>query len=176
MTMLTRATQALHDSLKSAWWRVRRIDPLYWLRSRFIPSRRYHVINTGLAPGWHDADELILHGCMVLLCRYVEDECGGAAELQEWTDDLRSEPGAMHAEEREGQAAAQDEHLAIHRWWTVQRPADHARLDAWCDKLFMDKDESMGAYEQYCAFEDELDARDQEMLHRLIDIRRGLWA
>lgn len=51
-------------------------DPInsfrYGLRVRIFD--RYHVIKTGLKPGYHDCDERLLHGAFNLLVDYVELE------------------------------------------------------------------------------------------------------
>lgn len=180
--------------LKAKWRAARRFK--YWLRCRVIPAYRHHVVYTGLTPDWHDCDERMLHACMALLVHYVEWECGGDTDLQKWTDELRANPDPYGPQDAQAsQADTQDETLAIYRWWKVQRPADQSRRDEWCSKLFGGRwetwideetgartsgfrgprDESMGTMEQYYAFDRELDQRDQEMLHRLIDNRGTLW-
>jgi hypothetical protein len=51
-------------------------DPIhktrYWIRTRTVD--KYHVIKTGLAPGYQDAGTRILHGNFSLLVDYVEVE------------------------------------------------------------------------------------------------------
>ena len=166
----------LSNSFSTVWRAFRRFDLRYWLRSRLVPSKRFHVVNTGLPPGWHDVDERMLHACMVLLRGYVEKECDGETNLQEWTDELREQPDEHTLDLTDSQAANQAEALAIYRWWQVQRPAEHARLDVWLMRLWGNEPgEVLGSREEYWAFEQELDERDQQMLHRLIDIRRSLW-
>ena len=46
---------------------------VWWIRHR--TTNRYHVVKTGLEPGWHDVDEKILHVCFNMLVDYVEQEC-----------------------------------------------------------------------------------------------------
>lgn len=47
-------------------------DLRYYIRVRFFD--RYHVINTRLEPGYHDADTRMLHGMFNLLVDFVEIE------------------------------------------------------------------------------------------------------
>lgn len=47
-------------------------DLRYGIKYRFFD--RYHLINTGLNPGYHDADERMLHGMFNLLVDFVEIE------------------------------------------------------------------------------------------------------
>jgi hypothetical protein len=134
-------------------------DLLYWFRSRFIPRYRFHVVDTGLPPGWHDVDERMLHACMALLCSYVEDEQGG-------------ESGFPNVAAGDGENDA--EALAIYRWWKHERQPAHDCYDVELMAWYGAKDEyDFGAL---CALDNALAARDQEMLHRLIDIRGSLWA
>lgn len=46
----------------------------WWFLHRFHPSHRYHVIHTGLEPGWRDRDYLMEHLIVKLLIDFVEDE------------------------------------------------------------------------------------------------------
>ena len=49
-------------------------DIKYWFIYRFHPKHRYHVVDTGLAPGYYDKDYLILHSVFNILKEYVEVE------------------------------------------------------------------------------------------------------
>ena len=84
------------------WWHRFTIIPLYrigrkwntakwWLLHRFHPKYRYHIINTGLKPGYYDEDQLILNACFAMLERYIEWH-GGDEELQKFSDELMAEP------------------------------------------------------------------------------------
>ena len=48
----------------------------WWFIHRFHPSHRYHVLNLGIEPGWHDIDYKMLHACFKLFCEFVEGENG----------------------------------------------------------------------------------------------------
>lgn len=196
---LGKRVSALRAGIRSAWYRsdlgrrCRRIRA--WFRARFVKSRRHHVVYLGTKPGWSDVVERMLRANMVLLCSYIEDECGGADKLDAFTAELRAEPDEHAPEACASQADNQAEATAIYRWWTEQRPAEHARNDAWMHCLYRNRsltstplenglhrlgftgelDVSMGTQEERWAFERALHDRDQEMLHRLIDIRRSLW-
>ena len=65
--------------------------------------------------------------------------------------------------------------LAIYRWWKYQRPADRQREDDLLMVWHEASPRSDEAHQVACAAEDENDNRDQEMLHRLIDVRRSMW-
>lgn len=169
--------------------RRRTRDAVWALRHRYQRRHRYNLVETGLAPGYYDEDTRMLHACMMLLCEHIEHGHGGAEQLGAFTRDLREDSECRR------QADHQSEALAIYRWWKVDRPANHKRLDEWCMRLFSapwerwtdedgrhcigsrtPPDESIGSMHDYWAFEAKLGADDQQMLHRLIDIRQGLWA
>lgn len=45
-----------------------------YFRYRFIPKHRYHIINTGLPPAYHETAALMLHASFTLLKDFVEKE------------------------------------------------------------------------------------------------------
>src|ERR1700761_2373378 len=77
----------------------------YWVLYRFHPSYRFHIIDSGLGYGYHERDDLLLHGAMACLSGYIGD-C-----------------------ERSGVQDPGDEARANHHWWTVTRAADRKRRD-----------------------------------------------
>lgn len=153
----------------------------YWFLYRLHPRHRYHVVRTGLPPGYYDQDTRMLHACMALLGDWVEEN-GGVERIVEWSAELRAATNASTQEVNIRQAGIQDEAIAIHRWWTVERPEaerdKEKALDDWygwqCDK---DPDESSKGkrWEVTNALEKKLAEDDQAYLHRLIEIRPSLW-
>lgn len=127
------------------------MDVRRWVRYR--TTRRYHVVKTGLPPGYYDEDVLILHACMALLDRFVAWH-GGEHDLEKFTERLREHPHGTSS-----QAHDQSEALAIWRWWKYQWPLDEARKE-----LKYDAD-----------IETKILDDEQNMLRRLIEIRPGLW-
>lgn len=91
-----------------AWYWLRRQEPIWWLRHR--TTDRYHVVGTGLPPGYYDKDTQMLHACFWLLVRFVDKECGGVANLRR-----EAKCGGSHG-------AMADECLALYWWWTEIRP------------------------------------------------------
>ena len=171
-----------------------------WFRYRFIPNYRLRwKVDTGLKPGWHDCDMILLHACMGILCHYIEWEQDGADSLDKWTAELR-EPGSEGHGPREvvdRQADNQSEATTIYRWWKVERPADKKRCKELMNKLYGHrrisfkptaensqlsemvfekfKGDEVGLNKELRALEDKIEEDEQKMLHRLIDIRRTLW-
>ena len=161
-------------------WFTKVYEAKLWVWYRIHPGHRYHVVNTGLEPGYYDVDTIMLHACMTLLCRYIEDECGGAEKLAEWTAELK-QPGSEGHGPREvidNQASKQAEAVAIYYWWKVEKPADEDRRDELMHKLYGGKscevsEINMGA--EFRRLKKKIDDDEQSYLHRLIEIRQGLW-
>lgn len=110
-------------------------DAKYWCKYRMFPTR-YHWVDTGLRPGYHDPDETMLYAAMSCLGRYIK-EMGGTDEIDKFNTKLRdpkshnvNAAGFMNQEvgiQENAQAARQNEAATIWRWWTVERPADQKR-------------------------------------------------
>lgn len=64
--LLPRYVGRAQNSVSNGFW---------WVRHRIDPRHRYHIVRTGLKPGYHDKDDLMLHACFSLLARFVEREC-----------------------------------------------------------------------------------------------------
>ncbi len=157
-------------------------DIKHWFLYRFHPRHKYHLINTGLARTYWDYDERILHGCMAMLCEYVED-FGSESDIEEFNAYLRNPKNDPHApgELKSGQADRQEEALAIYRWWKYQRPEEIKLRVEMCGNLFGRRPIPIPVTEQkqyhadFRALERKIEDDAQAMLHRLIDIRQSLW-
>lgn len=177
-------------------------DGIWWVRYRIDPRHKYHLIDTRLKPGYHDIDGLMLNGMFSLLRRYVEEENEGVEELEKWGRELiemaEKDEFLRGAHDRQGQKEL--EAVALYRWWMGERPADLQRKDdlmhllygranrvTWTDAgeidgepvhemhLRPDEGEEIEWRKELDALEGKIEREEQEMLHRLIDIRGGLW-
>lgn len=191
---------------------------------------RYHVINTGLEPGYQDADTRILHGMFNLLVDFVEvekawmhvvfdgdersrrrypwwsigwlrfkshrDPAAGIDHLR-WETTLDS-PDRHESDRSVTQAETARELLVLYYWWKNIRPnrVDPMVASGWsayCDERRSNTD---GSAWELLDFEDETaaekartqilldenrrieaeyDREDDEMLMRLIKIRKAMW-
>lgn len=176
-------------------------DMRYWVRYRTERKHMYHLIDTKLPPGYYDYDQRMLHGCMSLLCDYVENRFGDHKKLEEFIKLLRADPDAWGAESLELQAAKEDEALSIYCWWKFEREPAHEREAQMLHELYKDTrlkfnkvPETLGSEALYemelednkktpppftnedlWKYQQELRDKDQEMLQRLVSIREGLW-
>lgn len=128
---------------------------------------RYHVINMsgvdGYSWGWIDSDQLLLYASFKILCDFVEKE--------DPTVGLRTvdDYGQFPAGPDEG-LLVQLEHDAevrtLYAWWTDERPREWKAHES-----LMTVDRGSSTFER----EQQLYDRDDEMLIRLIKVRRYLW-
>lgn len=168
----------------------------YWVHYRINPRMKFHLIRTGLEPGYYDYDTRIMHGCFAMLKEYVE-EMGGDKQIEAFNADLRDPEKDPHApaEAKIGQADRQSEAVAIYRWWTVEKPADEARRGEMLMQLYGKKkletrpagnglheilptrfsEDEVALHDQFRALEQKIDDDEQAYLHRLIKIRPSLW-
>jgi len=51
------------------WW----LDAYWWVAHRVSPRHRYHVINTGLKPGYYDPDIRLLSGLFTEVISFMRD-------------------------------------------------------------------------------------------------------
>lgn len=149
--------------------------PLFWLRNRFF-DRTHALTSRQLQRGqYHEIDTRILYCLFDTLTDYVEGElawlhlvmtkspgrarrnpAAGLARL-EWESSLTDDDGSPTS-----QAKAAMEVLALYTWWTQER------LKRANPNALEDVDDIIKLEQQY-------EAEDQAMLHRLIDVRSYLW-
>jgi hypothetical protein len=199
-------------------------DLRYAIRVRVFD--RYHVIPTGLKPGYADGDTRMLHGMFNLLVDFVEvekawmhvvfdreaqkrfkhpwwslgwtrfrafrDPAAGLAHLQ-WEMTL-DDPNLDEYQRSSHQAQAAREIWELYHWWKEVRPNRPDPHDAggwseYCDsrrqagKHMLDMRHDSEEEEQRCRtaldlshkIEQEYDQEDEDMLIRLVKIRRSLW-
>jgi hypothetical protein len=128
------------------------MEPFRTLRDKYDELcnclfRRYDLIRTGLSKkDWHDKDITMLYGMMNLLVDYVDGE--KCFEITKWDEDADSKRVAKEIK-------------AIYRWWKLY------------DKLYAIAHNAKG--EKFHKMQDSLIKEEQEMLIRLIKIRKYLW-
>lgn len=142
----------------------------YQFRYRFVKKHQYHVIHTGLQPGYYDIDTIMLHGMMTLLCRYVEDEMGGVKAIIEFNKELENGESFMQIA-LDRQRSYQQEAVDIYLWWKGRWADAKREIKNKSNHMYM-KGKS---YDEIFKLEEELDIEEQQMLKRLVEIRQTLW-
>lgn len=149
---------------------------VFWFTYRLVPKHKYHLIRTGLKPGYYEIDTRMLYGCFSLLREYVESEIasrwtedgltGAAAGLSQlaWESELTYDEFESHGNPEliglpTPQAEAAREIIELYNWWV------NVRQSMLHDDMY-DID-----YDDYS----ERSAVDTAQLIRLVAVRRALW-
>ena len=150
---------------KRAWWRVKHTveDAIRWVRAH--TTRRRHVLdlrNQWYRYGWCDKDVLMLYAAFALLKDFVEKE--KAFERIEWDD-------REHGGESYG---AYSELKELYDWWTILRAQDLKAFEELFEAVSRDtwSADNFAICDQA---EKSLADKDDEMLLRLVKIRRRMW-
>lgn len=182
LNMNTKIDEKFNELFDNYWYNLRYIEPFRTLRDWYYDIRnflfkRFDLIRTGLTKtDWHDKDQLILYGMMNLLKDYVEkEEC---FQTINW----ESDPEHLNAAR---------EIRVIYEWWKTYenrlKEIDD-QLDVWHDQFQQRSGEGLEKinnpikskmedieFEKLHLMEELLEAEEQEMLIRLIKIRKFLW-
>lgn len=131
---------------------------------------RYHIIDIGKSNphyynwGWVDRDHAMMAACFQLLTDFVDKE--KPFDVIDWESDS-------------GHRKAGKEIKELYEWWTSERFWEHQELDGMHVKVpdLDNADTSIwdDSWNEWCAFSDELDEKDDLMLKRLMKIRKYLW-
>jgi hypothetical protein len=168
-----------HTAIEGAFdqWRARVAAPIrdaaWWVRYRFCRKHRYHVIDTKLRPGYHDADTQLLHASFAILADFVYRQKNGGHV--DWDAD---------PEHAKGWAEMQ----ALDTWWREERPLRDSRLPEYPHvdlpdlELFEEENQGRADVQEFyrvCEIRRTMEAQfkqeDEDMLIRLAKIRTRLW-
>lgn len=155
----------IKNKINNAWW---------WILYRIHPKHRYHMVNTGLKPGYYDPDILLIYSTFNILHEFVK-EC--------------IENPIVDWEAEEESKRIWEELITIDTWWTFDRPErenqfeqkhpfpDVDRLDIFDKEKQNDPKvkEYRKALDLYSKAKEEWHKEDEEYLIRLIKVRRYLW-
>ncbi len=166
--------------------RLRTKLPNMWYYVKCAIWHRYTTITPrNIAPTWTDRRELLLHTSFEILMDFVEKEQKGR-----WTvSDLEAEIASPTDEMSKGWClsylATATEIEFLYHWWTVLRPERETeydrRLTAWSDLHQADRDAYTVEHPDWQKtenpeYDDAIrDKEDDDMLHRLVNVRQSLW-
>jgi hypothetical protein len=128
-----------------------RINDVIWaIKYRTMKEHNHHTVETGLEPGYHDSDEILLHASMSVLVNHIENSdhsCAGSGEEglasyiafceerlnpKNWEEWERKQPKKDKAQRIAHDTANVDackELLFLYRWWKYDRVAEHLALE-----------------------------------------------
>ncbi len=153
-----RSIARIWHKISNAWY--------YWKCRLFRPFNTVRV--STLPPTWVDRDELLLHAAFQVLVDYVEKE--SPFDIIDWGSSEENTHVRREIEE-------------LYRWWTKVRPGRVEPIDkVEAPDLFSPRNPDdprqiawKTACEEQWRLEESWYTEDQDMLHRLVNIRSYLW-
>jgi hypothetical protein len=152
---------------------------VWWVKYR--TTHRYHVAHTGLKPGYHSVDELILYSVFMLVQNFVELRCARKYKWfypkrakvldkkrcgQEYLKCMQRDEDNAHLR-RPFQAI-----LQVYQYWTIERPALLKNIE----DLYEDVDiKNRLLWEKIHDQEDLCDKLDKKHLYKVIKYRQYFW-
>jgi hypothetical protein len=163
----------IRSPIKDTWYRI---------ICHTLPSRKYHWLDLRQKPdkemghqgykyGWIDSDTKMLYALFNILNKFVEEE------MPHWycpsEEDVQVEPHLLH------QRNSWLETKAIHYWWNVERlrqQKEHTDLlHRWSEAQKNNDPETHQLWDQLRKAEKAQEDKEDEMIGRLLKIRRSLW-
>lgn len=161
-------------------WRKYVKDPIYWLKCHLLPSHRYHMLDLRQSKkdspmayryGWIDSDTKMTYALIKILNDFVK------YEMPHWycpsEEEVEAEPHLLHQRNNWLEAKT------LHHWWNVERlrqqKAHDELLHAWSDAHKVNAPETQQLWDDMKKTEEALEEKEEEMLIRLIKVRRSLW-
>lgn len=164
-------------------------DAWYWFKCHTFPSKKYHLLDLRqpcakddvhnydcYRYGWVDVPEKMLYAMFNLLKQYIDEE----------PFDVSTKYSLEQIEADEGLKRQHNEYQeakAILHWWQVERKQEINRMsqlsDAWIsarqDDTAPNDPETKLRFDEYQAAREAFETKTDEMIARLMKIRRGLW-
>lgn len=165
-------------------------DAWYWLKCHTIPSKKYHLLDLRqpcvkgdvdnydcYRYGWVDVPEKMLYAIFNLLKEYFDEEPFDVSTKYS-SEEIEADIGLKR------QHHDYQEAKTILHWWQVERKQEINRLsqlsDAWLsareDDTFPDDPETKLRFDEYTAAKEDFENKTDEMIARLMKIRRSLWS
>lgn len=144
-------------SCKWKWWII---DPIWKFKYRFISKHKYHIVRTGLKPGYYDPDTLMLYSWMKLLTDFVDE----TKDTIEWSV--------------EGHREVWDDFQKVYKWWgdydSRLKKIDDAYHDI-DDIVTITRNGEEIEVHRANVMEEQLDRETTEMLYILAKHRKQIW-
>lgn len=173
---------------KLIWWKFKHfVEGIrYYLLSHLVPSRRYHMLDLRqpcdkneienldcYRYGWVDVDKKMLYAIFNLLGEYLNKEEPYDLRTDHSEEEINNDPCLRQ------QAENLDEAKFIWHWWTVDRKIDYkyaGELLTFWSEARQNKDPNVKElWEKLQENDKYLEDKEEEMIARLMKIRKGLW-
>jgi hypothetical protein len=181
--------ETLADFLKyKVWFPVKKpfADAWYWLVSHVVPSRRHHMLDLRQTCGkeevsnydcyrygWSDVPEKMLYAIFNLLGEYLNKE--NVTDLTKWysQEDINKD---SHMKQQQDHM---EEARMIYRWWLVGRKQARKEIDdmrtTWHDARRSKDPKKEEYWDQFNKLEEQFENTTDDMIARVMKIRRILW-
>ncbi len=155
-------------------------DAWYWLKCHTLKEYKFHLIDIRDKDydfGYRDTDERIMRACFSLLTHYIEEENPYCPT----EDDIAANEDECFRQLDQGQHDRHLEAKTLYDWWHVGRFEEAAErkrlLDSWYELFEKNRKspETKAARALYNVAEEAEHTREEEMLIRLMKIRKSLW-
>lgn len=137
-------------------WFLRVLDRSYWWVMHRTFKRFDRIYIKSLSPGYHDKDDMMLHGCFQLLVDWVEREKG----IEWWDPDGLDQKDAVAQLKR------------LYEWWKTLRPQRYIEPPT---SALLTSDGTASEVDNTVYIENVWEKEDQEQLERLVRLRTHLW-
>lgn len=133
-------------------------------------KKPYNIVETELNKySYADSVEVMLYANMKIIRDFVENEM----DVVKWDEDIPHLQSSVDI-------------LKCYEWWVFDRPVLSQKFEEETDKVVIDMDRFNGnmnelmeynrkQFDNMGEFENYIDEKDQEMLHRAIDARFAIW-
>jgi len=125
----------------------------WWFLHRFHPHHRYHVLRTGLKPGYHEFDTVILYAMFERFCSEY--------------------PYTKQTVLLDGKIESELDRL--YKWWKEERPSAEKvledTLNTWHDKFVVNEKEGTALLKKEIKLENALKQADTKNMISLINLR-----
>jgi hypothetical protein len=176
----------LPNFFRYGWVRFTRpiTDCIYWLQSNTY--RKYHMLDLRqpcgkdqlsnidcYRYGWRDVPDKMLYAMFNLLGEYLNEECPN--DLTQWhtLEEINADEGMKMEQDSINEAKV------IYQWWSVGRKEERAEyykvLHLWSKAKKNKLSEENDLWQQMSDLDDAGELKTDEMIARLIKIRRTLW-
>jgi hypothetical protein len=182
------------ESFFYRWSRTLYYDPRFWIKNMFIHPRWYIRAKTLEVGQWYDLDTSMLHINMQMVVDFIEGEKDGYPwELAEMDKFINNQPSQIEVDFKDGIPQRQYEDMKevweIYEWWQ-NYPKRQKEIDAIYGEIPERKQESDCSLEMFSKenmdisrpyhdrihkLEEKLEQEEEEMLIRLMKVRKSLW-
>ena len=147
----------------------------YWLKCHTLPSYRFHFLDLRQPDwryGWCDVPEKMLYAMFNLLKEYLDEEPYDLTESYT-REAIAADPALRRQQE------ALDEARMLHQWWIVGRCEEQQTISEmrtkWYDSSKNNHPDREIMWKTLRQMEDSFEEKTDEMIARLMKIRRTLW-